>query len=197
LQILSALKFGRVISIDIEKTIHGGKQPVGKYILSKYPYEQLITDVTQWIAMTGEQADLIFEDTAHSQETTYKIYKHAERVLSPGGVIISHDACHPKFKGAVVAGIKQAGIKPNVYLVDGDSCGFAIWQKPKTQLIIHNASVDIGEVAEVEITSVNGETEIHAPILPDETEAIPEVPKKTTKRKRRKKAPKKLAIEEV
>jgi len=134
LQILSALEFGRVISIDIEKTIHGGKQPVGKYILPKYPYEQLITDATAWIAMTGEKADLIFEDTSHSQETTYKIYKHAERVLTAGGIIISHDAVHPKFRGAVVAGITQAGIEPNVYLVEGDGCGFAIWQKPKKEI---------------------------------------------------------------
>lgn len=179
LQILSASKISRVISIDIEKTIHGGVQPVGRFIPSTYQYEQLFTDATKWFAVTNEQANLIFEDTAHSKETTYAIYKRAAEVLAPGGVIISHDAVHPKFKGAVVEGIRMAGIKPEIYLVEGDSCGLAIWQKPKVELGISYATAS---------------EQTH-----DETEADTETSKEEPKRRKRgrKKASKTIAIEDV
>ncbi len=177
-QLLSAARNARCISIDIERTIHGGPQPVGKFIPKEYNYEQLFVDVTKWIAATKENANLIFEDTAHSQETTYKIYKHAERVLAPGGVIISHDACHPKFRGAVVAGIRQAGIEPEVYLVEGDSCGLAIWQKPKKKIEARwqNETATMENLHEQKV----------------QTEDNAEAPKEKPKRKRRKKASEKI-----
>jgi len=179
LQILSASKTSRVISIDIEKTIHGGGQPVGRFIPSTYQYEQLFTDATKWFIVTKEKANLIFEDTAHSKETTYAIYKRAAEILEPGGVIISHDAAHPKFKGAVVDGIRMAGIEPEVYLVEGDSCGLAIWQKPKVKL-------------DISYTTANEQTY-------DETEIDTEMPKEKPQRRKRgrKKTSKTIAIEDV
>lgn len=177
LQILSASPKSRVISIDIEKTIHGGGQPVGRFIPKQYEYEQLFTDATRWFAVTNEQANLIFEDTAHNEETTYGIYKRITEILTPGGVVISHDAAHPKFKGAVVNGIRMAGIEPNVYLVEGDSCGLAIWRKPESD-----------DIKPVQIETVYNETEV-------DTEASKEEPER--RKRRRKKASKMTAIEDV
>jgi cyclopropane fatty-acyl-phospholipid synthase-like methyltransferase len=181
LQFLTGAPDARVISVDIETHIHGGPNKVGKFIPEQYQYEQVVSDAVQWIGKTNERVELIFEDTAHSQETTYGIYKHAKRVLNEGGVIISHDAVHPKFKGAVVAGIKQAGIEPKVYLVEGDSCGLAIWQKraDKPKLRWESETAIMDNLHETKMQAEN------------HTEKKQEKPK----RKRRKKAPKKVVQE--
>jgi predicted O-methyltransferase YrrM len=138
LQILSGDKdapppAGKLISVDIEKTIHGSKTPVGKFIPKHgYNVELITANALQYLKNDNKVHEIIFEDTEHTYEMTKAIYELAPERLVPGGVIISHDACHPKFKGDVVKGIKTAGIEPMVYLVEGDSCGLAIWQKPKT-----------------------------------------------------------------
>ena len=122
---------GRIITVDNEKWIQGSKQPVGKFIPEHLGVEVVTLDAVEYLDKYAKLYDLIFEDTAHTFEMTKAIYALAIDRLVEGGVIISHDACHPKFKGAVVNGIKACGIEPYVYLVEGDSCGLAIWQKPK------------------------------------------------------------------
>lgn len=179
LQILSALKFPDVTTIDIERTIQGSPQPVGKFIPNTYQYQQVFADATKWIASNTqpESTGLIFEDTAHSEETTRKIYQSGIKALQPGGVIISHDAVHPKFNGAVVNGIRAAGIEPKVYLVEGDSCGLAIWQKPKKQLFVNTVEAE---------SSIQYETTI-------DNEAVKEAPKR--RQRGRKKASKMITME--
>jgi predicted O-methyltransferase YrrM len=133
LQILTANPDSETSTIDIEGYIHGSKTPVGKFLPTNINYFKWIADCVGWLKDQGnETIGLIFEDTEHTFEMTKSIYELAPERLTPGGVIISHDACHPKFKGSVVKGIKATGIDPIVYLVEGDSCGLAIWQKPKT-----------------------------------------------------------------
>lgn len=129
-------KTGRVISIDNESHIHGGKQPVGKFIPAELGVELITSDALLYLKMDSNRYDLIYEDTAHSFEFTKALYELAIDRLEPGGVIISHDAVHPKFKGSVIEGILAAGIQPEVYLVDGDSCGLAIWRKPKIDSVV-------------------------------------------------------------
>lgn len=170
-----------VVSIDIERTIHGGPQPVGKFIPDELrPFVKLLNyDAVVWLRTAENEYGLIYEDSDHAFYTTKAIYELAiERVLAPGGVIISHDAVHPKFKGAVVAGIRQAGIEPEVYLVDGDSCGLAIWQKPKKKI----------EVRWREETAIM--EDLHEQKV--QTEDKPETTEEKPKRKRRKKASKKI-----
>ena len=126
---------GRVISVDKETGIYGSKQPVGKFIpesIRPHWVELVTSDAVLYLKMDSNFYELIYEDTAHSVEFTQALYEVAIDRLVEGGVIISHDACHPKFKNSVVTGISACGINPHVYLVEGDSCGLAIWQKPKS-----------------------------------------------------------------
>lgn len=150
---------GRIITVDNEKWIQGSKQPVGKFIPEHLGVEVVTLDAVEYLDKYAKLYDLIFEDTAHTFEMTKAVYTLAIDRLAEGGVIISHDAVHPKFKGAVVNGIKACGIEPEVYLVEGDSCGLAIWQKPKkdTTVKMHTASsykwdVGDGEIVDGEIT---------------------------------------------
>ncbi|MHC4649133.1 MAG: class I SAM-dependent methyltransferase [Planctomycetota bacterium] len=165
-----------VVSVDIESYIHGGKQPVGRFIPDAYrKHIELITvDAVEFTEKAQNFYGLIFEDTEHTYEMTKAIYELAPERLVPGGVIISHDACHPKFKGQVVAGIKATGIEPNVYLVEGDSCGLAIWQKPAKDTKLE---VEIHHEAEIA------------------TEAPQEKPKR--RKRRRKKASKTVEAEKI
>ena len=121
----------RTISVDVETHMYGSKQPVGRFIPQALNVELVTSDAMLYLKMDTNFYELIYEDTDHTFESTEEIYNLALNRLVAGGVIISHDACHPKFKGAVVRGIQACGIEPQVYLVEGDSCGLAIWQKPK------------------------------------------------------------------
>jgi predicted O-methyltransferase YrrM len=145
---------GHLTSIDNETHIHGSRQPVGKFIPPHIKRIRLINaDAVKYLGGDKFPYTLIFEDTEHTFEMTKAIYELAPERLKPGGVIISHDACHPKFKGAVVKGIKATGIEPIVYLVEGDSCGLAIWQKPKRELVFkEKPEVVVTDVAINEIT---------------------------------------------
>ena len=126
----------RVISVDVETHMYGSKQPVGKFIPNTLRVNLVTSDAMLYLKMDTLVYTLIYEDTDHTFESTEEIYKLAIDRLIAGGVIISHDACHPKFKGAVVAGIRACGIEPQVYLVEGDSCGLSIWQKPKDDDVV-------------------------------------------------------------
>lgn len=173
-----------VVSVDIESHIYGSKHLVGKLIpQTQRPRIRFFTsDVVEFLQKAENFYELIFEDTEHTYEMTKAIYELAPERLVPGGVIISHDACHPKFKGQVVAGIKATGIEPNVYLVEGDSCGLAIWQKPKRKLSVKQ---------EAQSTIAEG--------IYDNAKADTETPQEKPKRRkrRRKKASKTVADPEA
>ena len=81
--------------------------------------------------------DLIFEDGMHDAEQVAFIWKHADKLLNPGGMIVSHDAMHAIAGEAIRAGIAKAGYVNgdgmgnsvmNVLIAPAD-CGFAIWRK--------------------------------------------------------------------
>jgi predicted O-methyltransferase YrrM len=73
--------------------------------------------------------DFIFEDAMHDAEQVAFVWSHADKLLNPGGVIISHDAMHAVAGFAVREGIARAGYKTTNVLIEPADCGFAIWRK--------------------------------------------------------------------
>lgn len=74
--------------------------------------------------------DLIYEDAMHTAEQVECVWRAADRLLNPGGVIISHDAMHPIVGPIVRAGITAAGFEDaHTILLSPSDCGFAYWQK--------------------------------------------------------------------
>ena len=80
--------------------------------------------------------DFIFEDAMHDAPQVEFVWKHADQLLNPGGMIISHDAMHSIAGEAVREGIARAGYEFGfgahavaTVLIDPADCGFAIWRK--------------------------------------------------------------------
>jgi predicted O-methyltransferase YrrM len=79
----------------------------------------------------GWTYDFIFEDAMHLAPQVEFVWQHADKLLNPGGVIVSHDAMHAGAGEAVREGIAQAGYgeKTLNLLISPADCGFAIWRK--------------------------------------------------------------------
>jgi len=79
----------------------------------------------------NETFDVIFEDAMHTVEQVELVWKNADRLLNPGGVIISHDAMHAIAGPVVQEGIARAGYakKAVSVLIEPADCGFAVWRK--------------------------------------------------------------------
>lgn len=85
----------------------------------------------------GWTYDFIFEDAMHDAEQVEFVWKHADKLLNPGGVIISHDACHAIAGEAVREGITKAGYEDTMgygngmmyVLIAPADCGFALYRK--------------------------------------------------------------------
>ena len=75
--------------------------------------------------------DFIFEDAMHDAPQVEFVWKHADALLNPGGMIISHDAMHPIAGPVVREGIARAGYADKTVnvLIEPADCGFAIWRK--------------------------------------------------------------------
>jgi predicted O-methyltransferase YrrM len=79
----------------------------------------------------GYTYDVIFEDAMHEAPQVEYVWQNAERLLNPGGLIISHDAMHPTAGPIVREGIARAGYgdKTVNVLIQPADCGFALWRK--------------------------------------------------------------------
>ena len=77
----------------------------------------------------GWRYDLIYEDAMHEAPQVEFIWKHADALLNPGGMIVSHDAMHAIAGVAVREGIAKAGYETMNILIAPADCGFAIWRK--------------------------------------------------------------------
>lgn len=132
-QIISAMSSeGKLTSVDISMRVGNTKHLTGKFIPPPFQVILNFEGALDYLSGLPEKSiDFIYEDTSHQEDMTYLIYKEALKALKPGGVIISHDACSPKFEGAVLEGIRRNGILPKVYLVEGDTCGLSVYRKPK------------------------------------------------------------------
>jgi predicted O-methyltransferase YrrM len=115
---------------------------IGDMIPSDLRFLSLIelTRIEQFIPRAlkeGWTYDFIFEDAMHDAAQVEFIWRHADKLLNPGGMIVSHDAMHPIAGEAVREGIARAGYEDtdgmgngvmNVLIAPAD-CGFAIWRK--------------------------------------------------------------------
>lgn len=72
--------------------------------------------------------DFILEDAMHSPEQVEFIYRALPSLLTPGGVIVSHDAAHHLVGADVTGGIHAAGYTPQVYAIAPADCGFSVYQ---------------------------------------------------------------------
>lgn len=159
-------------------------------------------DAALYMESANHQIDFIFEDSAHNQEITQRVWQAAKAKLAPGGIIISHDAMHfnkeanwgvgPEVrKGIVESGVQGA----RFYLVATPSvpsdCGFAIWQAPKEYKDGGNTFQWKPVHVSVEKESMITPDGIESPIV-DAPPVTKEKPKRTrvTPAPKRKRAPK-------
>lgn len=135
---LSVNGSGHITAIDIS----GGA-------LDMFPkhLDSVLTGITgdglEWLAgQEDESIDLLFEDSSHGEEMCASIAALCKTKLTPGGVLIVHDAAHtesidgngvhtPSPVGAeICAGLDRAlGNEYRVYLSEPSDCGFAAWQR--------------------------------------------------------------------
>lgn len=77
------------------------------------------------------RVDIIFEDLDHQPETVAAVARLAADKLTPGGLLISHDAMHPTVGPGVRQGYADAGLEGvHFYGIDPGDCGLAVWRKP-------------------------------------------------------------------
>lgn len=141
LQAISDNKYGGLTCID--------SRAYGDIVIGDMIPKNLIHDPNFSIKLTrietfiphalkeGWRYDFIFEDGMHDAEQVEFVWRHAEQLLNPGGVIVSHDACHAIAGKEVRGGIEAAGYKDTMgygggvmyVLIAPADCGFAIWRK--------------------------------------------------------------------
>lgn len=79
----------------------------------------------------GYRYDFILEDGMHSFEQVKLVWENADRLLNPGGMIVSHDAMHNVAGPVVREAIAAAGYGDEAVnvLIEPADCGFAVWRK--------------------------------------------------------------------
>lgn len=140
--IASALKAngnGKLVTLDINKAVTPpvakGQQPrtyrQGELIPDDLlPFVEIVNaDGIGYLLYHLKQADLIFEDGAHSVESTREAWQAGVPKLSDGGFMISHDAAHFVVGEDIRAGIEAAGITPQIVAIAPSDCGLAVWRK--------------------------------------------------------------------
>lgn len=123
--ILSAMaknEMGKLVSLD---TMQG----MGGRIPNEYRHN--------WEAIQGDAGEIFrnrqfaipcnffFEDTQHTKESTIAIVGAAIPHMAKGAFMACHD---PVSRPAVLDGLAELGIKPEVYLLEGSNCGVALWR---------------------------------------------------------------------
>lgn len=123
---LQANGVGRITSVD------NGYQVVGHGNLIPNDLKGLVS-LTIYDGVEALRArkrvDFVFEDMMHSKEQVGDVARLAKERLTPGGVLIVHDAAHFIVGRDVLAGMQAAGLDPLVVLIEPSDCGMAIWQK--------------------------------------------------------------------
>jgi predicted O-methyltransferase YrrM len=82
-------------------------------------------------SLPDNSVDIVYEDTDHSPESVYNIWKAAIAKVRSGGLVVSHDAMHETSKKDVNAAIQYA-LGHDDYLcllVPPADCGLAVWRK--------------------------------------------------------------------
>lgn len=130
---------GRITSVDVSGDT---RDQFPKHL------EALHTAVTgdglEWLAGQDDASiDLLFEDSSHGEAMCMAVATLAKDKLTPGGLLILHDAAHDKAiiapghaidspVGAEVRRGLDRAIEGEyrVYLTEPSDCGFALWQRP-------------------------------------------------------------------
>lgn len=137
--IASALKMngsGQVITFDTATLINvpGSDQEYRQGDLippELWPVVELVHgDGVQYIELDLLEADFIYEDGDHSEEGVNRVWKAGVPKLTPGGVIVSHDAAHWLVGEAIRNGIRNAGYEPTIYAIRPSDCGLGVYRKP-------------------------------------------------------------------
>lgn len=71
--------------------------------------------------------DFFFEDTQHTRELTRDIFRATLPHMAKGGLMLAHD---PISRPPVLEGLRDVGIEPEIYLLEGSNCGVTLWQNP-------------------------------------------------------------------
>lgn len=130
---------GRIISVDSKVQLSQGWK-VGQLIPAGLGSAvSLVTSEGVGFIKTQKRADFVFEDMMHSTPEVHAVWREAIRILTPGGVIISHDAAHfivgHEVRDGIAAALAEAGItdEPLVLKIAPGDTGMAIWRKPGEQ----------------------------------------------------------------
>lgn len=96
--------------------------------------ELVFGDGVAYLQQQG-RADFILEDMIHTPESVAAVWSQAIHILTPGGLMVSHDAAHPLFEAGIHAGIAAALRDrslpaPLVLLIRPSDTGLAIWMNP-------------------------------------------------------------------
>lgn len=124
---LAANGAGKVVSVD--NNVHGDTElMIPKRLYSRI--ELVNGDAFEYLRTHDESFDLIFEDLDHDRATTAAIAKDAKNGrLRAGGLLIVHDTVHFLVGEALRAGLQDAGIDAQHYLIEPSDCGLAIWKR--------------------------------------------------------------------
>jgi predicted O-methyltransferase YrrM len=146
---------GKLLSFDTEKAIvippdkagHSAVYAQGELIPEALrPYVEVVNE--DGIAFLNDKigdVDFVFEDGAHSLQSTRDAWLAGVKKLNPGGIMISHDAAHFLVGQAIQDGIREAEVTPTVYEVAPSDCGLAIWRKPLEAEEPQPAQVKVGK----------------------------------------------------
>ena len=117
-------EWGVVITVDINPDI-------GQHFLPDLAEEYVRVvnqDANVYVENNGA-FDFIFEDGNHSIHQVQTVYTHLDHLLSPGGIIVSHDAAMDGVGAYIREGQLKAGYDLPVYVIDPLPWGYTVYRK--------------------------------------------------------------------
>jgi predicted O-methyltransferase YrrM len=120
---------GKLVTVDSKAQL--GSWTVGQLVPNIYRQRiAFITGDGVAYMRDAKAPDFIFEDLMHSTPQVSEIARLAVDKLTPGGLLVSHDAGHFIVGHEVRDGFAAAGLEPIIVMPEPSDCGLAIWRKP-------------------------------------------------------------------
>jgi predicted O-methyltransferase YrrM len=111
---------GQLTSVDVDPEA-GAEVP--QSLRHRWTFVNM--DGTEYLAQARPKAEIVWEDTDHTFETTTAILAAAKRYVQGTRVVLSHDACHPGV-GSIIRRAWDLVFKEySTVLIDPSDCGFA------------------------------------------------------------------------
>jgi hypothetical protein len=98
--------------------------------------ELLKEDIYDWLTSQDDDYDFVFERGSHDSYRVRSIWEQRDRLIKPGGFLISHAAQHHLVGSQVRMGIEATDIVPNYYLTEPGDCGLAIFRADAADVAI-------------------------------------------------------------